>query len=264
MADPGLAIAHRVNAERLVLAGWSRAILLQLAHPLIAAGVADHSSFRASPVASARRLHQTVRAMLGLTFGTETARQRVIDEIRAIHRRVRGSLRTDVGGWRAGTAYSAEDPALLLWVHATVLESAVLAYDAIVGDIDAADRDAYCREAASVAIALGARRADVPVDWSSLTGYIATMYASGALAVGPDARAVGGAVLRGRLSTLTGPVAWANRRLTAGWLPPAIREQYGLPWSDRHDRQFHRVQRVLRRMRAVMPPVVALWPEARR
>lgn len=256
-------VAHRVNAERLVLAGWSRAILLQMAHPLIAAGVADHSSFRASPVASARRLHQTVRAMLGLSFGSEAERQRVIDEIRAIHRRVRGSLRTDVGTWPAGTAYSAEDPALLLWVHATVVESAILAYDAIVGEIEVADRDVYCRDAAGVAIALGARPADVPVDWSGLTRYINMVYASGVLAVGPDGRAVGTAVLRGRLSTLTGPVAWANRRLTAGWLPPAIREQYSLPWSDRHDRQFHRVLRSLRRMRAVMPPALALWPEAR-
>jgi uncharacterized protein (DUF2236 family) len=66
-------VAQRLNAERLVLLGWTRAILLQLAHPLIAAGVYDHSSFRATPWAAVSRLHATVRAMLALSFGTDAA-----------------------------------------------------------------------------------------------------------------------------------------------------------------------------------------------
>ena len=119
----GLDVAHRVNAERVVLLGWGRAILLQLAHPLVAAGVHDHSSVRATPWAAATRLHTTVRAMLALTFGTDAERQHALYGIQQIHRRVRGHLPTAVGAWAAGTAYSAEDPALVLWVHLTLLES---------------------------------------------------------------------------------------------------------------------------------------------
>jgi uncharacterized protein (DUF2236 family) len=68
-------ISHRINAERIVLLGWGRAILLQLAHPLIAAGVHDHSGFRSTTWAAVTRLYHTVHAMLALTFGSEAERE---------------------------------------------------------------------------------------------------------------------------------------------------------------------------------------------
>jgi uncharacterized protein (DUF2236 family) len=252
-----------VNAERVVLAGWTRAILLQVAHPLIAAGVVRHSSFRDNPVSSARRLHHTVRAMLGLTFGDAPAHARVISEIRAIHRRVRGQLVDAVGIFPAGAIYSAEDPALVLWVHATLIESVLLAYDAIVEPLGMAARDAYCQEASGVALELGARQADVPLDWIGLERYLREVNGSGAIVVGADARAVATVLLRGRFSTLIGPAAWANRLLTAGWLPADVRAQYGLEWNDARDRRFRRLLATLRQARRVMPSAVALWPEAR-
>jgi len=247
-----------------VLAGWTRAILLQVGHPLIAAGVVRHSSFRDNPVSSARRLHHTVRAMLGLTFGDAATHARVIEEIRAIHRRVRGQLKEAVGVFPAGAFYSAEDPALVLWVHATLLESVLQAYDALVEPVGVGDRDAYCREASSVAIELGARPADVPLDWAALERYLSDVRQSGAIVVGPDARAVSTLLLRGRFSTLMGPVAWANRMLTAGWLPSDLRAQYGFEWSGSHDRQFGRVVATVRRARRMLPDAVALWPESRK
>ena len=118
-------ITWRVNAERIVLLGWARAILLQLAHPLVAAGVFDHSGFRGTPYAAASRLYHTVHAMLSLTFGDEAARQQTIEGIRAIHRRVNGVLQETTGPYPAGTRYSAEDPALVLWVHTTLIESSL-------------------------------------------------------------------------------------------------------------------------------------------
>src|SRR5262245_46660614 len=114
-------IAQRINGERLVVLGWTRAILLQIAHPLIAAGVHEHSRFRESPWVAAERLHSTIQAMLALTFGPDDAARKSLEGIRAIHRRVNGKLRTGVGRFAAGTQYSAEDPALVLWVHLTLL-----------------------------------------------------------------------------------------------------------------------------------------------
>ena len=119
-------ISRRINAERLLLIAWLRAMLLQFAHPLIAAGVTEHSTFRGSTAAAFTRLRQTVGAMLSLTFGTDAERQASLDVIRAIHRRVNGTLTTGCGCIPAGTRYSAEDPALLTWVHATLVESMVL------------------------------------------------------------------------------------------------------------------------------------------
>jgi uncharacterized protein (DUF2236 family) len=257
-------VSRRVNAERVALAGWTRAILLQVAHPLIAAGVVRHSSFRDNPVSSARRLHHTVRAMLGLTFGDAATHARVIEDIRAIHRRVRGQLTQAVGAFPAGSTYSAEDPSLVLWVHATLIESVILAYDALVAPLGLDERDAYCREAAGVAIELGAHPDAIPRAWQALDRYLLGEYRSGAIVVGPDARAIATVLLRGRFSMVLGPIAWANRTLTAGWLPADLRAQYGMPWSDTHERRFRQTIRMLRRVRRALPDAIGLWPESRR
>lgn len=256
-------VSERVNAERLVVLGWSRAILLQLAHPLVAAGVADHSAFRAGGVTAVARLHHTIRAMLALTFGDAAARQAAIDGIRAIHRRVHGELRESVGVFPAGTPYSAEDPALVLWVHATLLESIPLVYDRIVAPLTSAERDRYCAEAADVALDLGARREDVPRTWADTTAYLERTYASGVIAVGAQARALAAMVLSPPYAWLLGPLVRANRVVTAGLLPPAVRAQYGLDWDDGRDAQLSRTLRRLRVLRRGLPRHVAWWPEAR-
>jgi uncharacterized protein (DUF2236 family) len=125
---PASDVSRRINAERLLLLAWLRAILLQLAHPLIAAAVAEHSSFRGSTAGAWARLRHTIDAMLALTFGTGVERDAALEGIRAIHRRVSGTLTQASGPFAAGTRYSAEDPALLAWVHATLIESIVLVY----------------------------------------------------------------------------------------------------------------------------------------
>ncbi|RPI52202.1 MAG: DUF2236 domain-containing protein, partial [Acidobacteria bacterium] len=111
-------VTWKVNREMIVVAGWGRAILLQLAHPAVAAGERDHSAFRSSLRSSFRRLHSTVGAMLSITFGDTERMIATAAGINAIHDRVHGRVR---GG--TGDAYSAHDPDLQRWVHATLLES---------------------------------------------------------------------------------------------------------------------------------------------
>jgi uncharacterized protein (DUF2236 family) len=254
-------VALRVNAERIVVLGWPRAILMQMAHPLIAAGVAAHSSFRSGALAAPRRLHGTVRAMLALSFGDADARNRALAGIRAIHRRVHGTLSESVGRLPAGTPYSAEDPDLVRWVHLTLLDSIMLFYEQSVAPLTPDERDAYCRESAWVAVALGARAEDVPRAWADVRCAIDATIASGALAVGRDGRTIAHAVLAPPLAALAWPVTRLTRRLTVGSLPPAIAAAYGL-----HDAPAAtaRTFRRLRRLRLLLPDVVALWPEARR
>jgi uncharacterized protein (DUF2236 family) len=256
-------IGWHVNAERLTLLGWSRAILLQLAHPLVAAGVAEHGTFRRTPVAPVTRLHHTVRAMLSLAFGDAAARERTLDIIRAIHRRVHGVLPLDVGRFAAGTRYSAEDPALLLWVHATLLDSMVVAYDRVVRPLSIAERDAYCEEAAPVAVALGAHEAEVPRTWESLRRYMDAMIGSGTIAVGTEARQLARNVLAPKIFILVWPAARVNRLVTIGLLPPPVRAQYGFAWSARDERRLERVLGVVRNVRRGVPAWLALWPQAR-
>jgi uncharacterized protein (DUF2236 family) len=263
-AAPAFTVSHRINAERLVLLGWSRAILLQFAHPLIAAGIGDHSGFRDKPVAAIQRLRHTVRSMLALTFGDDADRERALERILAIHRRVHGQLSVDVGPFPAGTPYSAEDPDLVLWVHATLVESVPMFYEMLVAPLTPAERDTYCAEAAPVAVALNARPSEVPCSWATLQTWLDRMHASGQITVSAQARELAAAILSPPFGPLGTPGTAMNRLLTLGTLPPSVRSQYGFEWTRRDDRALELVVRGLRTSRRALPDRLTKWKPARR
>lgn len=256
-------VSHRLNAERLMLLAWPRAILLQLAHPLVAAGVAEHSRFASGPRATVTRLLHTVRVMLALTFSAEPQQRDAIERIREIHTRVHGSLQSAVGPFAAGTCYSAEDPALVLWVHLTLIESMVLVHDMLFPALSESERDAYCAEAAWVACALGAREADVPRTWQALCRAVRSVHESGALVVGADARAVAAAVMAPPFGPVVYPLSAVVRFVTRAALPEPIRAQYGLGWSAAEARRLPLVIGALRATRRLLPARAACWPESR-
>jgi uncharacterized protein (DUF2236 family) len=256
-------IVERVNAERVVLLGWSRAILMQLAHPLIAAGVLEHSSYRGGIVQAAMRLHHTVRAMLSLNFGTPAQRGAAVARICAIHRTVHGRLREPVGRFPAGTPYSAEDPALLHWVHATLLESTATIYRQVVSPLTSDELDRYCVETAPLLHALGGDAAATPQSWEALQSYMQGVYARGDLALSPAARALGLAVLSPRAAGVPVPLGRLHTLVATGLLPDALRQAYGLPWDAARTARFSRTIRLLRALRRVSPSPVVFWPQAR-
>ena len=254
---PASDVSRRINAERLLLLAWIRAILLQFAHPLIAAGVADHSSFRGGPRAAFARLRATVGAMLALTFGRDAERDAALEAIRAIHRRVAGALPIECGPFAAGTRYSAEDPALLTWVHATLIESMVIVYEDLIGPLSSADRDSYCADAAELAVDLGALPDVVPRSWNELRAYIDHRYASGEIIVGPQALTLSGALLSPRgLGRLVAP---AMSLVASGLLPDKVRSQYGFVWNRGRATRFAQVMSSLRWLRRMVPSFVAQW-----
>lgn len=257
-------VSRRVTAERLLLLGWSRAILLQLAHPLIAAGVYDHSGFRASPMAAASRLHHTVAAMLEISFGDRERSTAALDRIRAIHTRVHGTLPVAVGPFPAGTRYSAEDPALVLWVHATLAESMVMVFEQLIGPLTPCERDAYCAESAWVALELGAIDADIPRTWTNMQAYIARMLASGAITIGPQAHELSRALLWSSLARFVPGAGWLNRAFTVALLPPRVREEYGLTLTPTQLTLLRRVATIIKRARVLTPRRLATWAASRR
>lgn len=257
-------VSYRVNAERIVLIGWIRALLLQIAHPLIAAGVREHSSFRATTAASFNRLRQTVDAMLAITFGTADERETALLGIRAIHRRVHGRLAQPCGVFPAGTLYSAEQPELLVWVHATLVESILLAYQRLIAPLTPAERDRYCADSADVAVQLGAHPESVPRTFPALRAYLHQQSASGVITVGADARALSAALLSPIRLPLAGHVvASILSLLAAGLLPSSLRRQYGLLWNHRRARRYANLMQLLRVVRRFTPARFALWKCAR-
>jgi uncharacterized protein (DUF2236 family) len=198
-----------------------------------------------------------------LTFGTNEQAAAALERILRIHDRVHGALGAGVGPSAAGTPYSAHDPALLLWVHATLLDSSARVLADLLPPICQAELDAYCSESAGLAIALGAHDACVPRTWDALQCYMEAELASGRLAVGAQARELARAVLRPSLSWLAWPGQRAGELVTLGSLPETIRAQYGFAWNDRRERRRQQIVALLRRLRRWSPDAVARWPDAR-
>jgi uncharacterized protein (DUF2236 family) len=260
---PG-SITWRINSEAIVVGGWGRAILLQLAHPLIAAGVAEHSSFRGSLMSSFRRLASTVRAMLMLTFGSDDQAIHSAAGINFIHDRVFGHLRERAGAFDAGAAYSAHDPELLRWVHATLIESIPLTYELLVGPLTSDERDRYCVEAAIIEPLLDIPAGLLPRSSAQLDGYIQEMLASGRVAVSAASRALAHAVIYPPHWRVMWPTFRPVQLITLGLLPPVVREAYGFRWTARDQRAFARWTAFMRTVYRAMPAFIRQWPAARR
>ena len=256
-------VAHKINRETVVLLGWGRAILLQVAHPLIAAAVAEHSRFDDGVRGYVKRAHRTIGAMLQITFGTDDEARRVIDRINGIHTRVHGTLPEAVGPFAAATPYSARDPRLLRWVHATLLESLPLAYELFVGPLSRKDKDAFCAEATGTAALLGIDD-EVPLQrFDDVQRYVRQMLASGELHVGDQARSLAAALLRPPLGPAAAPLFLPARLTTAGLLPPPIRAAYGFGWDSRREWWFRKTAALIRHTRPFIPSPLRELPRAR-
>jgi uncharacterized protein (DUF2236 family) len=257
-------VTWNVNREVIVIAGWGRAILLQLAHPLIAAGVANHSSFRGSLTSGFRRLSSTVGAMLSLTFGTDDEAIGAAARINCIHDRVSGRLGEPAGALQAGERYSAHDPELARWVHATLLESIPLTYEQLVGSLTTEERDRYCAEAAIIEPLFGIPEGLLPRDSAQLDAYVREMLDSRRIVVSSTSRAVARAILFPPGWRLIWPAFRALQLITIGLLPPAIREEYGFTWTPRDARALTRWTAALRLLHHATPRFVREWPASRR
>src|SRR5436190_5468421 len=229
-------MAWRLHQEVVLLAAWGRALLLQLAHPLVAQGVADHSGFRDERWGRLHRLDRTLRAMLALTFGSAEEAECAASAIRAVHRRVHGTLASGEGTFPAHAPYTAEDPALLTWVHATLLDSYLSTYELLVRPLAAEERDRYCAESRRVEPLLGMPPGCLPGSVAALRDYLAHMLASGDIAVGDTARELAQDILYPPTFLIARPLVALARLPAVGLLPGAIRHGYGLDWGPRHDR----------------------------
>ena len=247
----------------MLLLGWGRAILMQFAHPLVACGVAEHSAFRAEAFGGWRRLHRTLGAMLALTFGERVETQRAADRINAIHERIHGRLPRAVGAFAAGTPYSACDPALLGWVHATLVDSFLLTYERFVRPLSPAERDAYCAESAEIETLLRIPAGVLPRTASALETYVASRLASGEIHVTDTARALARGVLFPPMSAPAWPALAVLRLATVGLLPAALREAYGFAWDARRTAVLRVSTVVVRGLLPFVPLVFRQWREAR-
>ena len=241
-ADPGLygpdSEAWRLNREAMLLLGAGpRALLLQIAHPAVAAGVNDHSDFQADPW---RRLAGTLRSYLTIVYGSTAAARAEIRRLNTLHRGI------------TGPGYAARDPELSLWVHATLVDSTMAVADAWLEPLSQDRRSAYYAETMPIGRAFGVPDALLPPDVAAFDRYVAAMLApEGPVRVSTIARELAAIILRPPLAPLApllplptpaaraalGRVPAATYAWTlwpsVGLLPPSIRDDYGLAWGPR-------------------------------
>src|SRR4051794_32482207 len=256
-------VGWKINSEIVLLLGWNPAILLQVAHPLVAAGVTEHSLFLTDPPGRPRRLWRTLSVMFDMTFGQPAEVQRAADAINAVHDRVHGELRAAAGPFAAGHRYSAHDPELLRWVHCTMLEVFPRAYRLYVGPLSDDEWDQYCAEASRVEPLLGVPEGYLPDSLPALRAYLQRMLASGQIAVSEEAKRLAPAILNPRLPLPLPPFRLLFQLPMIGLLPPSVRAAYGLPWDGRRERLLRDSARLVRPILALTPKLLRHWPAAR-
>ena len=214
-------VTWRVNQEAVLLLGGPRALLLQLAEPAVAAGVAEHSGFGADPFG---RLARTLEAMTAISFGSEARARSTLERLAAVHARVRGTL-------PGGVAYSAEDPVLQWWVLATLIDTVLRVERRYLGRLDAGERARYYDESKRMAGAFGIPDAVVPPDLAAFLDYMRLRFAT--LEVTDTARALARQVLRPPVPVVGAPIADVVGLVTVDLLPARLRAAYGLAWGGR-------------------------------
>ena len=246
-------LAWRIDREVIVLAGGSCALLMQAAHPVVAAGVFEHSTYATDPFG---RLRRTLTTSFDVVFGSRSRAEAAIRRVNALHGAVRGRRPDD------GSTYTALDPEALLWVHATLIDTALRVYGRFVAPLSAAAEQAYHAEAAGVAERLGVPASSLPPTIGELRAWMAEMIADGRVRVTPEAREIAATVLYPR--PWVPRVAWeAAHLVSVAMLPIGLRRQYGTPWSPGRERAVGTLAAVTRRLLPFVPPQLRFVPHAR-
>jgi uncharacterized protein (DUF2236 family) len=218
----------RIARESVLMLGGGYALLMQAAHPLVAAGIVSHSSFRESPL---RRLAGTMSAIYTVVYGTRAEADRAAARVRAIHAGVQGSIVAQMGPYPAGTSYAANEPALLLWVHGTLVDTALVMHETFVRPLGEGERQAFYEDMKVVAQRFGAPASVIPDTFGDFQAYQRERLASGEIVVTDAAREVAETILRPPVTVALRPALEALGLLTAGLLPESLRRQYDLPWD---------------------------------
>jgi uncharacterized protein (DUF2236 family) len=241
-------VSWRVNRESALFLGAGRAALLQLAHPWVAAALDRHSNLRNDPLA---RFHNTFRVVFTMIFGTLDQALAASRHLYQLHTRIQGELPEQVGSYAQGSRYSANEVGALRWVYATLVESALVAYEAVLPALLPNERESYYAESKTMAALFGIAFESLPANWAAFGDYNREMYTSESLAVNRLSREMAERLLHGRGSRV--PVPGWYRALTAAWLPERLRGDFGLPFGVKEEAAASTALRWLRPVYAATP-----------
>lgn len=241
-------VIWQVHREAAIFLGAGRALLLQLAHPWVAASIADQSNVFADPLG---RFHRTFNIVFTMVFGT---REQAIAVARRLYRRhaaVEGNLPEAIGAFAAGSRYLANEVDALRWVHATLVDTAMQAHDMLLPALPAELHERHWSEARLLAGLFGIPQQVLPPDRTSFDAYLTAMVSSDVLTVSAAARDIAQRIFSGA-ATWVGPPQW-YRALTSQMLPERLRMAFALPFGEAERRRAERALYWLRRTYPLLP-----------
>lgn len=251
----------KIASEATLLLGGSRAVLMQLAHPLVAQAVSTHSNYMHDPFGRAER---TFLMSQMLTFGSTSTARQAAQTINRLHTHVQGTLPDRAGDHVTGSAYFARDPELLLWVHATLVDTVLLLYPLLIKPLSQGEQEQYYQESKRMARLLGLSATDMPETVNDLHLYIHNMVYSNRLAATPQARGLSRQVLFPAGPAILKPFAYLNLAMTCAMLPPPIRAIYGLEWSNKQQLASDLFMRGMRLVIPHLPTTLRILPITRK
>jgi uncharacterized protein (DUF2236 family) len=249
---PG-SVVYRYASDSRTMLGAGAALLLQVAHPTVGAGVLEHSDFEHDPWG---RLLRTLDYVNLLVYGTPAQAAETARRVREMHKRIKGT-RPD------GERYHALEPEAYAWVHATLAEVIVAAHARFGRRMDRGEIEEFWREWRDLGRLLGIRERDLPPTWAGFRIYVAEMV-DGCLernettdtvrrALGNPATPPLPGLGEGTWKAVSLPARRASELATAGLLPPALRHKLGIPWSRWDEAQLRALGAALRPATPVMP-----------
>jgi uncharacterized protein (DUF2236 family) len=260
--DPRLGIygpnsaSWEIGKEGILFLGGGKAALLQLAHPAVAHAVDQHSETRTDPLG---RFQRTFQRVFQMVFGDLDKAMRAARRVHAIHTRVQGSIDEDVGSFRRGTAYAANDEAALLWVHATLIETALQVYDLVVRPLRYQERDRYYQESKRFARLFGLSERIMPRDWAAFVDYYRGMLESDVIRVGRPGRELASFLFSAPRFTHRPIFGWLEL-MTAGLMPERLRTDFGLDFGSAERAMFEASLATLRVIYPRLPSRVRYIP----
>ena len=249
-------LVWRVNREQLLFIAGTRAALLQEAHPFVAHGVDQHSAAKADPMGRFERTFKHVHAML---FGDLESALTSARRVHAFHQKIRGTIGENSGTHPKGSFYDANDEQALLWVHATIWESSLLAYELFFQPLSRDEKERYYQETKLFAYMFGIPDTILPPTFPDFIAYNQNMWRSDDLAVESTAREMA-AIILSPANPLQKRLTGLNRVMTAGFLPDRFREAYGLAFGRKERAAYQASVRMLRTLWPLVPRQVRFVP----
>jgi uncharacterized protein (DUF2236 family) len=255
LIPPKGGVTWRAAGDMRLFSASGYALLLQVMHPDVGAGVSQHSNFKEDPWG---RLLRTLDYTSSVIFGGPDLAWDVGRRVREMHKEIKG-VRPD------GQRYHALDPVPYAWVHATLAEAIIRAHRLFCSPQLRPDEiDVFWQEWRRMGRLIGVRYRDLPETWPGLLTYFDRMVEEEL----EDTEAAQD-VLDSLFSPTAPPLPWMREGMwrfaswpsskagslgTLGLLPPVLRERLGIQWDAKKERRFQRLARIARASRPLMPP----------